>query len=117
YLIGSTDKNADKWISDLHGGRLVIENGEKLKAIEEELESVAVIKHNFNFEALEGLAYYRMQVYIERNGMYINSENVKMLCNTIIGELLNFTMKNRAMTKSLFKNLLNKFIGGREHGI
>ncbi|MGG3586057.1 hypothetical protein ABEU81_26560 [Priestia megaterium] len=117
YLIGSTDRNADKWISDLHGGRLEIKDGNKLKEIESELEKVTVIKQNFNIEGLQALAYLHMQEYLERNGKQTSLENIKTLCNVLVGELLNFTIEGRSMSKALFLKLVNKHIHSGEFAI
>ncbi|WP_368895077.1 hypothetical protein [Priestia megaterium] len=117
YLIGTTDRNADKWISDLRGGRLEIEEGSKLKEIESELEKVTIIKQSFNIESLQALAYQHMQEYLERNGKQTKLENIKTLCNVIVGELLSFTMKGRPMVKALFLKLVNKHIESGEFAI
>lgn len=117
YLIGTTDKNADNWISDLHGGRLEIQEGSKLKEIEKDLPSVNVKKQSFDFDSFEALAYVGMHEYLERNGKMAKHENIKTLCSVIVSELLKFTLQKRPMTKTLFLQLINKHIDSREYGI
>jgi hypothetical protein len=117
YLIGTTDRKADKWISDLNGGRLKIEEDSKLKEIESELSNVEVKKKNFDFEDLNARAYISMQEYLDRNGKGANLENIKTLCSVIVSELLKFTMQGRPMTKALFLKLVNKHVENGEYGI
>lgn len=117
YLIGTTDRNADTWISDLRGGRLEIKDGDKLKEIESELSNVEVKKQSFDSENLEALAYVGMQEYLERNGKSGKLENIKTLCSVIVSELLKFTMQGRPLTKALFLQLINKHINSGEYGI
>lgn len=117
FLIGTTDRNADKWISDLHGGRLEIEEDDKLKEIESEFPNVEVKKQNFDFEPLQALSYIRMQEYLSRNGKETNLENIKTLCNVIVSELFTFSLQGRQMPKTLFSKLIDKHIDSGGYGI
>lgn len=117
YLIGTTDRNADKWISDLHGGRLEIETDDKLKQIESELSNIVVKKQSFDFEPLQALSYIHMQEYLLRNGKEAKLENIKTLCNVIVGELFTFSIQGRQMPKILFSKLIDKHINSGGYGI
>ncbi|GEK30592.1 hypothetical protein KZO01_09010 [Kurthia zopfii] len=117
FLIGTTDRNADKWISDLHGGRLKVEEDNKLKEVESELTKVAVKKQNFDFEPLQALSYIRMQEYLSRNGKEAKLENIKTLCSVIVNELFTFSLQGRQMPKSLFTKLVDKHIDSEEYGV
>lgn len=116
-LIGTTDRNADKWISDLHGGRLELAEDNKLKEIESELTNVEVKKFNFDFDGLQALAYTRMLEYLSRNGKEAKFESIKLLCSELVSELFTFTLKGREMTKALFLQLINKHINNEVYGI
>ena len=116
-LIGTTDRNADKWISDLHGGRLELEEGNKLKEIESEITNVEVKKFNFDFEGLQALAYTRMLEYLSRNDKEAKFESIKLLCSELVSELFTFTLKGREMPKALFLQLINKHINNEAYGI
>lgn len=117
FLIGTTDRKADKWISDLHGGRLEVEGDDKLKEIESELPNVQVKKQNFEFEPLQALSYIRMQEYLLRIGKEAKLENIKTLCNVIVNELFTFSLQGRQMPKILFSKLIDKHIDSGEYGI
>lgn len=117
YLIGTTDRIADKWISDLHGGRLEISENDKLKEIESELSNIEVKKQSFEFEPLQALSYLRMQEYLLHIGREANLENTKTLCSVLVSELLTFTIQGRQMPKSFFLKLINKHLNSGVYGI
>ncbi|MGE6717705.1 hypothetical protein ACQKGD_10060 [Peribacillus frigoritolerans] len=116
-LIGTTDRNADKWISDLQGGRLKFEEDDKLKGIERELSNVEVKKLSFDFEALQALSYAHMQEYLSRNGKEAKFESIKTLCSELVSELFAFSLKGREMPNALFLQLINKHINNEVYGI
>ncbi len=117
YLIGSTDSSADKWISALHGKRLTIAEGEKLKEIEDNLLKVEVKKQNFDFNSLQKQAYYEMAKYLERKNKKASTENIEILCSVIVDELFKISFSNNLMTKSLFKTIVAKQITNGKYGI
>ncbi|ALC85728.1 hypothetical protein AM499_07755 [Bacillus sp. FJAT-22090] len=116
-LIGTTDNNADKFISALHGKRIKIADFPKLEEIKEELQYVTVDKRGFHLDDLINSSYFNMQQYLERNHKHTSTENVKMLCDIIISKLFINATKSRNMPKSLFIQLIDSFINSGEYGI
>ncbi|MFP9128515.1 hypothetical protein [Niallia sp. BSM11] len=118
-LIGTTDRNADKWISDLHGGRLIpkIQDDDPLKEIKNHLSNVKVNKLNFDFESLQALSYTRMQEYLSRIGKETKFENIKTLCSELVNELFAFSLSGREMPKILFSQLINKHINNSFYNV
>ncbi|WP_391115882.1 hypothetical protein [Psychrobacillus sp. L3] len=116
-LIGTTDNNADKFISALHGKRIKIADFPKLEEIKEELQYVTVDKRGFHLDDLINSSYFNMQQYLERNHKQTSTENVKMLCDIIISKLFINATKSRNMPKSLFIQLIDSFINSGEYGI
>jgi hypothetical protein len=117
FLIGTTDRNTDTWISDLRGGRLKIEEGNKLKEIENELQYLEIKKQSFDLQDLEPRAYIGMQEYLERNDKQAKIENIKSLCSELVNELFRFTMHGRPMTKALFLKLIDKHVNSGNYFI
>jgi len=117
YLIGTTERNANKWISDLRGRRLKIEEGSPLKEIENEIYNVEVTQKNFDLEELQAISFKRMHQYLERSGKSASSQDIEALCSVIVDELMKITVQRKHLTKSMFENLVNKFLDSGEYGI
>jgi hypothetical protein len=116
-LIGTIDRKADKWISDLHGERLKIDESDILKPYESQLSNVEIKKLNFDFDGLQALSYTSMLEYLSKNGKEAKLENIKALCSELVNELFTFSLKGREMPKTLFLNLINKHLDNDVYGI
>ncbi|MFT0802985.1 hypothetical protein VSK91_16530 [Bacillus swezeyi] len=117
YLIGTTDRNANNWISELRGRRLKIEEGSPLKEIENEIYNVEITQKNFDLEELQAISFKHMHQYLERSGKSSSSQDIEALCSVIVDELMKITVQRKQLTKSMFENLVKKCLNNGEYEI